>query len=1121
MTHDPRVAANTPNAPAWLAGGGEMGARIRAFDWSRTGLGPPEAWSQSLCSALAMMLASKAQILVIWGRDFNLFYNDAYRSVLGVKHPGALGLPVSDPAAWGELWVTGHRELVAGVLATGEAYWASDSAYNLARFGYLEETFFNASYDPLRDETGRICGLFCIIAETTARVIGERQMMALRELVVQTPEAPSVGETCEYAARVLGGIPNDLSFGLIYLCDADATTARLAGSAGLAPGSCAAPLCVSLAPEGEASAWPLGAVLRANKPEVLTDLRARFGDLVGAAWPEPVHTAVVSPLGGPAGRVVGFLVAGVSPRRPLDGAYRAFLKLLAGQIAVAVGSASAHEAELQRAEALRESEAFSRGVLESSPDCVEVLDATGRLMSINANGAGLMEIDDFTSFVGRDWCDLWPEESRADVLAALGAARADGTARFQVFCPTAKGTAKWWDVIIAPSRNAHGEAVRFVAVSRDITKRVRDEQTLRQRTALFETLLNDAPLGAFLIDADFCVRAVNPTARQGFGDLPGLIGQHFAQAVLVEWPVELAEELVRRIGHTLQSGEPYTAHEYRVNRRDRGTVEHYDWQIHRIALPEGDYGVVCYYNDVSAQVRAVEIIAESEDRYRTLFESAPMAVFACDSDAVMQDYNARAAEIWGREPVRGIEKHSGSLRLLLPDGTLLPHAQSPIVDVLRTGEPAQNVEGIIERPDGSRLPILANFAALKNARGEITGAITSFMDITKIKRLESDLHRHATDLLEADRRKNEFLAMLAHELRNPLAPIRNALHIMRMTAGDERAVQTAAAMMERQVGQMVRLVDDLLDASRVSRGRIVLRKERIELAAAVNHAVEASRPLCESMSHRLELELPPRPIWVDADPTRLAQVVGNLLNNACKFTERGGCIRLSVEQDGKQAVIRVRDNGVGIAADELVRVFDLFVQVDTSLGRSVSGLGIGLTLVKSLVEVHGGSVHVLSAGIGQGSEFVVSLPMLAETLAAQLTEPVAGTPTIASARSILVVDDNRDAALSLATVLQLSGYTTHVAYDGAEAVQVAAAVRPDVMLLDIGLPKLDGYEVARKIRAQPWGEAMVLVALTGWGQEEDRRKSSEAGFDGHLVKPVDLDALMKLLAETLAVVLPD
>ncbi|WP_309625084.1 PAS domain-containing protein, partial [Methylibium sp.] len=818
---------------------------------------------------------------------------------------------------------------------------------------------------------------------------------------------------------------------------------------------------------------------------------------------------------------VGFLVTGVSPRRPLDGAYRAFLELLAGQIAVAVGSASAHEAELQRAETLRESEAFSRGVLESSPDCVKVLDASGRLLNINANGARLMEIDDFTSFVGRDWCDLWPEESRADVLAALAAARADGTGRFQGFRATAKGTAKWWDVIVAPIRNSQGGLVRFVSVSRDITERVQGEQSLRQRTAHFEALLNDAPLGAFLIDADFCVRAVNPIARQGFGDLPGLIGQHFAQAVPVEWPVELAEELVRRIGHTLQSGEPYTAHEYRVNRRDRGAVEHYDWQIHRIALPEGGCGVVCYYNDVSAQVRAREIIAESEDRYRTLFASAPMAVFACDSVAVIQDYNARAAEIWGREPVRGIEKHCGSRRLLLPDGTLLPHAQSPIVEVLRTGEPALNVEALVERPDGSRLPILANFAALNNARGEITGAITSFMDITEIKRLENDSRRHAADLLESDRRKNEFLAMLAHELRNPLAPIRNALHIMRMTAGDERTVQTAAAMMERQVGQMVRLVDDLLDVSRVSRGRMELRKERIELASAVNHAVEASRPLCETMNHRLELELPPRPIWVDADPTRLAQVVGNLLNNACKFTERGGCIRLSVEQDGKQAVIRVRDNGVGIAADELVRVFDLFVQVDTSLGRSVSGLGIGLTLVKSLVEVHGGSVHVLSAGIGQGSEFVVNLPMLAETLAAQLTEPVAGTPTIASARSILVVDDNRDAALSLATVLQLSGYTTHVAYDGAEAVQVAAAVRPDVMLLDIGLPKLDGYEVARKIRAQPWGEAMVLVALTGWGQEEDRRRSSEAGFNGHLVKPVDLDALMKLLAETLAVVLPD
>ena len=233
MTHDPRVAANAPNAPAWLAGGGEMGARIRAFDWSRTGLGPPEAWPQSLCSALSTMLASKAQILVVWGRDFNLFYNDAYRSVLGDKHPGALGLPISDPGAWGQLWVTDHKELVGDVLATGEAYWAKDRPYYMERFGFLEEAFFKVSYDPVRDETGRVGGVFCIVAETTAQVVGERRLQMLRELAAQMPEAKSVDETCQVTARLLADLPDDLSFGLICLCDADVKTARLAGSAGL------------------------------------------------------------------------------------------------------------------------------------------------------------------------------------------------------------------------------------------------------------------------------------------------------------------------------------------------------------------------------------------------------------------------------------------------------------------------------------------------------------------------------------------------------------------------------------------------------------------------------------------------------------------------------------------------------------------------------------------------------------------------------------------------------------------------------------------------------------------------------------------------------------------------
>jgi CheY-like chemotaxis protein/two-component sensor histidine kinase len=311
------------------------------------------------------------------------------------------------------------------------------------------------------------------------------------------------------------------------------------------------------------------------------------------------------------------------------------------------------------------------------------------------------------------------------------------------------------------------------------------------------------------------------------------------------------------------------------------------------------------------------------------------------------------------------------------------------------------------------------------------------------------------------------------------------------------------------------VVDDLLDVNRISRGKIELRRGRIELQSAVNHAVEAARALYENMNHELTVTLPPQPIYLNADPTRLAQAVGNLLNNACKFTDKGGRISLTVEREGEQAVIQVRDSGIGIAADQLPRIFDMFTQVDTSIERSVSGLGIGLSLVKNLVELHGGTVEVHSAGLCQGSEFVVRLPVLIET-AIPPPKPVVSKPTIMPARRFLIVDDNRDSAMSLAMLLKLSGNETHTAYDGLEAVEAAATFLPDVILLDIGLPKLNGYEACRRIREQPWGKDMVLIALTGWGQEDDRQQSREAGFNAHLVKPVDLAALQDLLCTELA-----
>jgi signal transduction histidine kinase len=370
-------------------------------------------------------------------------------------------------------------------------------------------------------------------------------------------------------------------------------------------------------------------------------------------------------------------------------------------------------------------------------------------------------------------------------------------------------------------------------------------------------------------------------------------------------------------------------------------------------------------------------------------------------------------------------------------------------------------------------------------------------------------------LREEDERKDEFLATLAHELRNPLAPIRNAAQYLRLKGPADPGMQNARDIIDRQVRQMTRLVDDLLDISRISRGKVVLRRERVSLGLILRNAVESGRPLIDEAGHDLAVTVPPEPLFVDGDAARLAQVFGNLLTNAAKYTDRGGRIRLAAEREGSDVVVSVRDTGIGIAPDYLPRLFDMFSQVDPALERSQGGLGIGLALVKSLVDMHGGRVEARSDGLGRGSEFVVRLPLLVTPAD---TEPVsrgpgAGRPAGGPGRRVLVADDNVDSAESLAMMLAVMGHEVRAAHDGQAAVELAEEFRPDVMLLDIGMPRMNGYEAARTVRGRGWGRGVVLVALTGWGQDEDKRRADEAGFDHHLTKPVDPDALISLLAD--------
>jgi signal transduction histidine kinase len=372
---------------------------------------------------------------------------------------------------------------------------------------------------------------------------------------------------------------------------------------------------------------------------------------------------------------------------------------------------------------------------------------------------------------------------------------------------------------------------------------------------------------------------------------------------------------------------------------------------------------------------------------------------------------------------------------------------------------------------------------------------------------------HLAQLREADHRKDEFLAMLAHELRNPLAPLSNALHIVRQRGPERRAVvRQAWDLMDRQVAHLVRLVDDLLDVSRITRGKVELRKQAVDLAEAATRAVESARPLIDARRHRLIYEGPAAPVRVQADPVRLTQVIGNLLNNAAKYTDEGGRISLTIGREQADAVVRVRDTGVGISAEMLHRVFDLFTQADRTLDRAQGGLGIGLTLVRSLVELHGGSVQALSGGLGAGSEFVVRLPALtAEEESGGPASPEMAAPV--TPRRVLVVDDNVDNAESLALLLRLGGHEARTAQTGPGAIAAASEFRPEVVLLDIGLPGMDGYEVARRLREGTGGKTLLLVAQTGYGQEDDRCRSRQAGFDAHLVKPIDPGTLLTLLAD--------
>ncbi|HSS52623.1 MAG TPA: ATP-binding protein [Thermoanaerobaculia bacterium] len=540
---------------------------------------------------------------------------------------------------------------------------------------------------------------------------------------------------------------------------------------------------------------------------------------------------------------------------------------------------------------------------------------------------------------------------------------------------------------------------------------------------------------------------------------------------------------------------------------------------------EGDRecsGAVLVLRDVTAAERALR---ESQERYRAFIEQSSEGIWRFElaepipidlpadeqielayKHGVLAECNRVMAQMYGfADESEILEARLGQL---LPDTD--PHNLKYLRNFVESGYRLTGAESHELDAEGNPKIFLNNLVGVVED-GRLVRAWGSQLDITEQRRLEEELRRRAEELIGADRRKDQFLAMLAHELRNPLAPIRNAVELMRQVETVDPTFQPSREMVERQVKHLGRLVDDLLDVSRITQGSIRLRKEVVDLGTIVQRAVEGSRPLIESRAHTVSLRPPAEPVRLEADATRLEQVISNLLNNAAKYTMPGGHVWVTAAREGEEAVVRVRDTGIGVPPDVLDRVFEPFVQQSNgSLARTDGGLGVGLTLVRSLVEMHGGRVEASSPGLGQGSEFVVRLPAQLPAEATLPSEPVAANAP--RALRVLVVEDNIDAAESLATLLRLWNHDVSVVHDGRMALEAAREQQPEVVLLDIGLPGLDGYQVARRLREELHLDHTLLVAMTGYGQPEDRRRSREAGIQYHFVKPVEPLVLRNLLA---------
>ncbi len=966
-----------PPIPHFLAGAGETAALINSCDWSASPLGHPSLWAPELLTVVRLMLGSTFPMFVAWGPQLGFLYNDAYASILGIKHPHAFGAPFAQ--VWSEIWPD-ISPIVDDALA-GKSSYFDDLPLIMERQGYPEATWFTFSYSPVQDTSGAVNGMFCTCVETTNRVLGERRQAFQLSLADRLRSLRSPDEVTEAATELLG---RQLGAARCFYADV---------------GSATGVLTIRQDWIGGALASLSGAALSMSS----------FGHAI-----------------------MGALLTGHS---------------------VAVDDIDADERTAGYQHVYR-----ALGV--RSFIAVPVLKEETLIAILSVHGA-----------LPRRW-------------SATERALAHETVE------------RTWAAV----EQAHADQQRRqVEIERE--RLLRELGTINERMA--EVFRQAPAFMCVLHGPEHVFELINERYTQLVGRR-NLIGKSVREAL----PEVASQGYMELLDNVYQTGRPFVGMDMaiRLQREPDSAPEDRFIDLSYIALLDIDghiTGILAHGIDQTERHLATLALRTSEERYRTLFDSMDQGFcvleMVYDASGAVTDY--RYVET---NPL--FTAHTGLSGVL---GKLASEVVGQLDPAWyeRFGVVAQT--GIAMRFESEAIGRWFDVYANRIGDHGSSKVALLFRDISARKASDAQLRRLAADLAEADRRKTEFLATLAHELRNPLAPIRSGLSVMRMSGANPATMEKIRAMMDRQVSHMVRLIDDLLDIARIGGGKLELIQERALLADVVASAIETSMPLIETWRHQLHVALPTEPVQLHVDATRIAQVVANLLNNAAKYTPPGGRIALGARVAGDTVVITVQDNGMGIPPESLASVFEMFNQVGRHRDRAQGGLGIGLSLVRQLVQMHGGSVEAASGGPGQGSIFTVTLPLGARQAAAPaaaLAAPQQG------ARRIMVVDDNVDAAEVLAAMLELDGHQVCVAHSGTEALRAAAEFHPDVAFLDIGMPGMNGYEVAEALRRLPAMEHLRLVALTGWGAQDDRDRSRDAGFNHHLTKPADFAAVQQLLA---------